>query len=197
MQGMCKDAYQLRVKTMPAPLIKTGKRLRLLSLAEAENILSQMSKTFIARNENEKVFFFVPSSCDNHFPLELPRARNLLTSKAKPSEMLNQNIFCFTRMTHKTFTTNVAVRLFLKTTNANTFRTSIPSAVSGPPTDNACAWSPRGRCRDVNSHCYLHCDFRQDKEQGERIFLCHCALSRSSGRECKQSRPADAFPLFA
>lgn len=34
MQGMCKDFHQLRVKTMPAPLIKTGECLRRVTFNE-------------------------------------------------------------------------------------------------------------------------------------------------------------------
>lgn len=59
LQGMCKDFYQLRVKTMPAPLIKTGKCLRFVIFNEYLQICRALGRKKSVFGCDLKSFFLI------------------------------------------------------------------------------------------------------------------------------------------
>lgn len=229
MQGMCKDFHQLRVKTMPAPLIKTGKCLRRVTFNEYLQWANCRKRSFLPSICVEKfshlanVLYVVLRNLSSLWQLvrhkrnklqqkcqllvekkdfsrtfqeasKLPTARVCLESIPRPqphaplgahNAQSEVKRFRNAHIPHQNF----SARLCCVKRNNKTFPLATFSVVSGGArTNNAGAWRASGRRSDINPHRHLHCDFREDKKQGEVCFTSHCQLSFLS----KQNRRLEA-----
>lgn len=132
MQGMCKDFYQLRVKTMPAPLIKTGQWLHFhhfnecLRSANFWRLVSRMQRSFFehffsvvvfvvngsSKNFNQSQLFIHDKFsvlCTSHSSVRLGICGRILDSRIRKIESSLTEWLQFRQLAFKLFEFKICV----------------------------------------------------------------------------------------